>query len=178
MLSRTDIQNILKLLRKEVLPAIGGNETRMVALACAKAREVLGQEPDMVKAKLSSYIIKFAMGVGVPNACGMVGIPAAIALGSLAGKPELGLELLKDITPDDCARARQFVADKRWSVVTARNTFEVVYAEVKAIAGDHQAKVIIAKDYANVVYVKRDNEVLFELIVQGSLVLVFLLSYI
>ena len=162
MLSRTDIQNILKLLHKEVLPAIGGNETRMVAFACAKAREVLGQEPEMVKAKLSSYIIKFAMGVGVPNACGMVGIPAAIALGSLAGKPELGLELLKDITPDDCARARQFVADKRWSVVTARNTFEVVYAEVKAIAGDHQVKVIIAKDYANIVFVKRDNEVLFD----------------
>ena len=142
MLSRTDIQNILKLLRKEVLPAIGGNETRMVALACAKAREVLGQEPEMVKAKLSSHIIKFAMGVGVPNACGMVGIPAAIALGSLAGKPELGLELLKDITPDDCARARQFVADKRWSVVTARNTFEVVYAEVKAIAGDPKAEML------------------------------------
>lgn len=163
MLSRYDIQNILKLLHKEVVPAIGGNETRMVALACAKAREVLGMEPEVVKTKLSSHIIKYAMGVGIPESGGMVGIPAAIALGSLAGKLELGLELLKDITPDDCARAKQFVADKRWSVVTARNTFELVYAEVKAIAGNHQAKVILAKDYANVVYIKHDDEVLLDL---------------
>lgn len=162
MLSRYDIQRILKLLRKEVVPAIGGNETRMVAFACAKAREVLGQEPEMVKTKLSGHIIKYAMGVGIPNSGGLVGIPAAIALGTLVGNTDLGLELIKDITPAECERAKQFVAEKRWSVVQARNTFEIVYAEVKAISGDHQAKVIIAKDYTNIIYVKRDNEVLLD----------------
>ena len=162
MLSRYDIQRILKLLRKEVVPAIGGNETRMVAFACAKAREVLGHEPELVKAKLSGHIIKYAMGVGIPNSGGLVGIPAAIALGTLVGKTALGLELLKDITPAECERAKQFVAEKRWSVVQARNTFEIVYAEVKAISGDHQAKVIIAKEYTNIIYVKLDNQVLLD----------------
>lgn len=162
MLSRYDIQKILKLLRKEVKSAVGCNEPRMVALACAKAREVLGQEPEQVKAKLSGHIIKYAMGVGIPGAEGMVGIPAAIALGTLSGKSELGLELLKDITPEDCEKAKKFVADKRWTVMQARNTFEIVYAEVKAIAGEHQAKVIIAKTYDNIVYIKKDNEVLLD----------------
>jgi len=162
MLSRYDIQKILKLLRQEVKPAIGGNETRMVALASAKAREVLGMQPEMVKAKLSSHIIKYAMGVGIPESGGLVGIPAAIALGVLCGKVEAGLELLKEITPDDCVRARQFVEEKRWSVTQARNTFETVYAEVKAIAGEHQAKVIFAKDFTNVVYIKKDNDVLLD----------------
>ncbi|MBO4753402.1 MAG: serine dehydratase subunit alpha family protein [Bacteroidales bacterium] len=162
MLSRYEIQKILKLLRKEVVPAIGCNEPRMVAFACAKAREVLGREPEMVKAKLSGHIIKYAMGVGIPGSGGMVGIPAAIALGTLAGKTELGLELLNDITPEDCERAKQFVADRRWSVIQARNTFEIVYAEVKAVAEGHQAKVIIAKDYCNIVYIKNDNEVLVD----------------
>lgn len=134
----------------------------MVAFACAKAREVLGREPEMVKAKLSGHIIKYAMGVGIPGSGGMVGIPAAIALGTLAGKTELGLELLNDITPEDCERAKQFVADRRWSVIQARNTFEIVYAEVKAVAEGHQAKVIIAKDYCNIVYIKNDNEVLVD----------------
>ena len=162
MLSRYEIQKILKLLRKEVVPAIGCNEPRMVALACAKAREVLGREPEMVKAKLSGHIIKYAMGVGIPGSGGMVGIPAAIALGTLAGKTELGLDLLKDITSEDCERAKQFVADRRWSVIQARNIFEIVYAEVKAVAEGHQAKVIIAKDYCNIVYIKNDNEVLVD----------------
>jgi L-cysteine desulfidase len=162
MLSRYEIQKILKLLRKEVVPAIGCNEPRMVAFACAKAREVLGREPEMVKAKLSGHIIKYAMGVGIPGSGGMVGIPAAIALGTLAGKTELGLELLNDITPEDCERAKQFVADRRWSVIQARNTFEIVYAEVKAVAEGHQAKVIIAKDYCNIVYIKKDNEILVD----------------
>jgi len=162
MLSRYDIQKILRLLRNEVKPAIGCNEPRMVALACAKARDVLGQEPEKVTVKLSGHIIKYAMGVGIPGSQGMVGIPAAIALGTLAGKTEYGLELLKDITPEDCERAKKFVADKRWTVMQARNTFEIVYAEVKAFAEDHQVKVIIAKDYSNIVYIKKDGEILLD----------------
>ena len=108
MLSRYDIQKILKLLRREVKPAIGCNEPKMVALACAKARDVLGQEPEKVNAKLSGHILKFAMGIGIPGSGGMVGIPAAIALGTLAGKAEKGLDLLDEITPEDCERAKQF----------------------------------------------------------------------
>ena len=162
MLSRYDIQKILKLLRKEVKPAIGCNEPKMVALACAKARDVLGQEPEKVNAKLSGHIIKFAMGIGIPGSGGMVGIPAAIALGTLAGKAEMGLDLLNEITPEDCERAKQFVADKRWTVMQNRNIFEIVYAEVQAVAGDHQAKVIIAKDYSNFVYISKDKEILLD----------------
>lgn len=162
MLSRYDIQRILKLLHREVKPAVGGVEPRMVALACAKVRDVLGVEPEKVSAKLSGHIIKFAMGVGIPKSGGMVGIPAAMALGTLVGKTDQGLEVLSDITPADCERARQFIADKRWSVVQARNTFELVYAEVKAVAGVHSAKVVIAKDFSNFVYIKRDAEVLLD----------------
>ena len=162
MLSRYDIQKILKLLRKEVKPAIGCNEPKMVALACAKARDVLGQEPEKVNAKLSGHILKFAMGIGIPGSGGMVGIPAAIALGTLAGKTEMGLDLLDEISPEDCERAKQFVADKRWTVMQNRNIFEIVYAEVQAVAGDHQAKVIIAKDYSNFVYISKDKEILLD----------------
>lgn len=162
MLSRYDIQKILKLLRKEVKSAIGCNEPKMVALACAKARDVLGQEPEKVNAKMSGHIIKFAMGVGIPGSGGMVGIPAAIALGTLAGKTEMGLDLLNDISPEDCERAKQFVADKRWTVMQNRNIFEIVYVEVKAVAGDHQATVIIAKDYSNFVFIAKDKEVLLD----------------
>ena len=68
MLSRYEIQKILKLLRREVHPAVGCNEPLMLAFACAKACEVLGMEPEKVSARVSGHIIKYAMGVGIHKA--------------------------------------------------------------------------------------------------------------
>lgn len=162
MLSRYDIQHILKLIRKEVYPSVGCNEPLMVALACAKAREVLGEEPEKVSARVSGHILKFAMGVGIPSSGGMIGIQAAMALGVLTGKSELGLEVLKDITPEDCERAKTFIAEKRCKVLLSRTTFETVYADVLVEAGEHQARVILAQEFTKVIYIKKDGEHLLD----------------
>jgi len=157
MLSRYEIQHILKLIRKEVYPAVGCNEPLMVALACAKAREVLGEVPEKVSARLSGHILKFAVGVGIPNSGGMVGIQAAMALGTLVGKTDQGLEVLKEITPEDCEAAKAFIHENRCVVMQSRNTFETVYADVLAVNGEHQARVILAKEYTKIVYIKKDG---------------------
>lgn len=157
MLSRYEVQQMLKLLRREVYPAVGCNEPLMVALACAKAREVLGEVPAKLSARLSGHILKFAVGAGIPGTGGMIGIQPAMALGALAGKADLGLEVLKDITPEDCESAKAFIAEKRCIVLQSRNTFETVYVDVLAEAGDHQARVILAKEYTKVVYIKKDG---------------------
>ena len=57
----------------------------------AKAREILGTEPEKVSARLSANILKNAMGVGIPGT-GMIGLPIAIALGALVGRSEYQLE--------------------------------------------------------------------------------------
>ena len=159
MITRYEIQRILKLLRKEVYPAVGCNEPLMVALACAKAREALGVEPEKMTTKISGHIFKFAVGVGIPNSGGMVGLPAAIALGTVAGKPEAGLDVLKDITPEDCEKAKQYIAEGRCIVKQVHNVFETVYVEAKAVAGEHEAKVILAKEFTNCVLIKHDADI-------------------
>ena len=85
---------IIKLIHQEVIPAIGCTEPVAVALAAAKAAEVLGCRPEKIEVLLSANILKNAMGVGIPGT-GMVGLPIAIALGTLIGKSAYGLEVLR-----------------------------------------------------------------------------------
>ena len=74
-------------LKEELIPAMGCTEPIAIAYAAAKAREVLGCEPDLVKIGVSNNIIKNVKSVVVPNTDGMKGIEAAAAAGSHS-KPE------------------------------------------------------------------------------------------
>ena len=84
MISKEIREQIIALIRQEVVPAIGCTEPMCVALCTAKATEKLGQKPEKIVAKLSANILKNAMGVGIPGT-GMIGLPIAIALGALIG---------------------------------------------------------------------------------------------
>lgn len=64
---------IIDLIHREVIPAIGCTEPIAVALAAAKAAEVLGRKPEKIEVYLSANILKNAMGVGIPGT-GMVGL--------------------------------------------------------------------------------------------------------
>lgn len=90
---------INRLVREQVIPAIGCTEPICVALAVSRATEELGCRPQRIMARLSANILKNAMGVGIPGT-GMVGLPIAIALGAIVGKSAYGLEVLRDSTPD------------------------------------------------------------------------------
>ena len=82
MLNPSVRRQIIKLIKREVVPALGCTEPIAVALAVTKAREILGALPDKIELGLSGNIIKNAMGVGIPGT-GMIGLPIAVALGAL-----------------------------------------------------------------------------------------------
>lgn len=162
MISKIEINKILKLLHEEVLPSVGCTEPMAVALATAKCVEILGCKPEHVAARLSGNIIKNAMGVGIPGSGGMIGLPAAIALGATAGKADKMLEVLGDVTPEDLPEAKQFIDERRFDIRQARGIFEILYIEITATSGEHEAKVIIAKEHTHYVYQARDKEVLLD----------------
>lgn len=162
MFTREETQKILNLIKEEVVPAVGCTEPMAVALAVAKATELLGCVPEKVLARLSGNIIKNAMGVGIPGSDGMIGLPAAIALAAIAGKPELNLEVLRDIQPSDLEKAKQFIAEHRFDVRQERNTFEILFIDITVEAGEHTARVIIAQEHTHYVYLKHDEEVLLD----------------
>jgi len=92
-------KQIIDLIKKEVIPAIGCTEPIAVALCVAKAAETLGMKPEKIEVLLSANILKNAMGVGIPGT-DMVGLPIAVALGALIGRSEYQLEVLRDCTPE------------------------------------------------------------------------------
>lgn len=162
MLSRIETNRIIKLIKKEVIPAMGCTEPMAVALATAKATELLGEEPELIIARLSANIIKNAMGVGIPGSEGMIGLPAAIALAALAGKSEYSLEVLKDAKHEDVERAKEFIEARKFQVIQARDIFEVLYIEIEARKNGKMSKVIIAQQHTNFVYLESPTEVLLD----------------
>ena len=152
---------IIALVKREVVPAIGCTEPIAVALCVARATETLGQTPAHISVKLSANVLKNAMGVGIPGT-GMVGLPIAIALGSLIGKSAYQLEVLKDITPEVVEQGKQYIAQKRIHIALKSDTTEKLYIEVTCQAGEQQATAIIAGGHTTFVYVQQNETVLLD----------------
>ena len=103
-------EQIIDLVKSEVVPAVGCTEPIAVALCVAKAAEVLGTSPEQIDVLLSANILKNAMGVGIPGT-GMIGLPIAVALGALIGKSVYGLEVLKDVTDEAVSAVAQYLLE-------------------------------------------------------------------
>ena len=107
-MDKSEREKVIKLIRREVIPAIGCTEPMAVALCVAKATEILEKRPEQITVFLSANILKNAMGVGIPGT-GMIGLPIAIALGALIGKSKYQLEVLKDCTPSDVKQGQKII---------------------------------------------------------------------
>ena len=151
---------ILKLIHQEVIPAIGCTEPIAVALAAAKAAELLGTKPEKIDVYLSANILKNAMGVGIPGT-GMVGLPIAIALGVLIGKSSYELEVLKDVTPEALEAGKQLIHDQVIHIALKENV-DKLYIEVVCQAGDSKSVAVIAHEHTRFVYCAKDDQVLLD----------------
>lgn len=152
-------QQIIALVKCEVIPAIGCTEPIAVALCVAKAAEILGKRPEKVSVLLSANILKNTMGVGIPGT-GMIGLPIAVALGALIGKSEYQLEVLKDSNPAAVEEGKRFIDEKRIQISLKGNIEEKLYIEVCCEAGKDKATAIIAGGHTTFIYMARNEEVL------------------
>ena len=155
-------EQMIALLKREVVPAIGCTEPIAVALCVAKAAETLNQRPESIDVKLSANILKNAMGVGIPGTGGMIGLPITVALGALIGKSELQLEVLKECTPEAVEAGKQMIAEKMISISLKDDIEEKLYIEVCMKAGNDEAKAIISGSHTHFIYVSHNDEVLLD----------------
>ncbi len=162
MLPKEERQAIIDLINREVVPAIGCTEPIAVALCAARATELLGCEPEKVEVLLSANVLKNAMGVGIPGTGGMIGLPIAVALGSLIGKSDYKLEVLRDATPEAVERGKQFIAQERITIGLKENITEKLYIEIAITAADKRAVAIIAGGHTTFVYEEADGKVLLD----------------
>ena len=157
MISPSEYKAILELIHRQVVPAIGCTEPIAVALCVAKAREILDEEPQSIDVRLSANIFKNAMGVGIPGT-GMIGLPIAIALGALAGKSELELEVLRDCTKEDVERGKVYISEDRIKITLEHDDPDKLYIDVVCRADGKEAEARIKSAHTNFVYLRRDGE--------------------
>ncbi len=162
---------IIELIRKEVKPALGCTEPIAVALAVAKAMEIMEEkcgitdplwrmeEEYRLRIEVSGNILKNGMGVGIPGT-GMVGLHIAAALGAVCGKSEYGLEVLHDLDGEAIARAKELVENKAVTVGIAE-TGHKLYVKASVIRNqEHCASTVIQDNHDSIVETCFDGSIL------------------
>ncbi len=161
-MTKEERERIIKLVKSEVVPAVGCTEPIAVALCVAKATEMLGCLPETIEVLLSANILKNAMGVGIPNT-GMIGLPIAIALGAICGKSSYQLEVLQDVDAAAVERGKQYLANHKVDIRLKSGITDKLYIEVVVYAHDGTtARTVISGSHTNFVLVEKDGEVLME----------------
>lgn len=147
---------IIELIRKEVKPALGCTEPIAVALAVAKAMEILEDRCEItdtdwrmkdcyrLRIEVSGNILKNGMGVGIPGT-GMVGLHIAAALGAVCGKSEYGLEVLNDLNDVSITRAKEMVENRSVSIVLAETSHKL-YVKANADFKDGSTAYALIQD--------------------------------
>ncbi|MEA1883459.1 MAG: L-serine ammonia-lyase, iron-sulfur-dependent, subunit alpha [Thermotogota bacterium] len=161
-MKKETMDNILKILQKEVVPALGCTEPIAVALAAAKAKETLGEETGKVHVFVSPNLFKNGMGVGIPGT-GMVGLHIAAALGACGGESKFGLEVLKHVTTEHIKRAKEKLGREEIEIEIKKHS-NPLFVECVCYNKDmtHETKVVIQEEHSNISLIERDDKILFK----------------
>jgi len=161
-------KEILELLKKEVVLALGCTEPTAVALAAAYARKVLNAEPETIEICLSGNVLKNGMCVGIPGTK-LVGLNIAATLGAMGGNPDAELEVLKDIKEEHIEKAKRFVEQGR-TVIKEKQNSDKLYIEVICRKQDHYSRVIIQGTHTNIILIEADGKNIFDRNTQSGVV--------
>ena len=150
-----------QLLKDELVPAMGCTEPIALALAGAKAKQLLGELPDSVDVKVSPSIIKNVKSVIVPHTGHLKGIPSAISAGIVAGDADSQLEVLSPVKTDEYTTIADFMDNTPINVEPLYDgvVFDILITLTK---GEHCSKVRISNKHTNIVLLEKDGEVLYE----------------
>lgn len=153
--------SFVQILREELVPAMGCTEPIAVAYGAAKARDVLGKEPEKVLVEASGNIIKNVKSVVVPNTDGLWGIEAAAAAGIVAGKADKMLEVIAEVTPAQKQAIRDYLDSHEIAVRPAEG--DVVFDIILTLtAGSDTVKLRIKDYHTNIVYIAKNGAVLLD----------------
>ncbi len=153
-------QKLLEILHNEVKPALGCTEPIAVALAGAKARELLTEAPLSAQIIVSGNIYKNGMCVGIPGTNRM-GLITAAALGIMGGDAKQGLQVLASLTPSKVKDGEDFEDTGNVKVDYKFDT-DTVYIDFILKGANSEVQVIINQRHDNFVFLRKDKEILLD----------------
>lgn len=160
-MNRFQYDNYLKILKGELIPAMGCTEPIAIALAAAKARQVLGQMPEHIVLCCSGNIIKNVKGVVVPNSGGQKGVEVAAILGVVAGDPDLELQVISRVTEEDIELTRKLNQQGICSCELEEGE-ENLFIRAYVTAGSQSAAVEIQTKHNHISKIEKNNQIIYE----------------
>lgn len=150
----------VRLLKKELVPAMGCTEPIAVAYAAASAARELGTLPERVDICVSSNIIKNVKSVIVPNTGGLRGLAAAAAAGIIAGDPDKQLLVISKVTEEQQTQISRYLNEADFTL--RESDSDALFDIFITLSKDgHEAACRIAEDHTNIVCIKRDGETVY-----------------
>ena len=150
----------IKILERELVPAMGCTEPIAIALTAAKAKEYLIGPVERVSVSASGNIIKNVKSVKVPGTGGLRGIGAAVAAGVVAGDPHRELEVLAGILPKQQAEIRAFLEN---TVITLSEalTDHVLDIGIRLENSEHEVYVRTVDRHTGICLIRVDNKTVY-----------------
>lgn len=140
---------------------MGCTEPITVAYAAAKARQILGRQPDHVLIEASDNIIKNVKSVVVPNTGNLRGIKAAAAAGIVAGDPDKRLEVISFVDDEGRKKISAFLETK--DVTVCKSKSDLIFdLTVTVSSGKSKASVQISHFHTHIVLITKNNEILYQ----------------
>lgn len=151
----------VRILQRELVAAMGCTEPIAIAYGAAFAAKYLKEDAiKQVDIYASGNIIKNVKSVTVPNTEGRKGIESAAAVGIVAGNPDRKLEVIATVTKEQLHALDEFLKRVPIHVHHVKTTCALeVMIVIHGIK--HTAEVKIKNEHSHIVYVKVDDEVLY-----------------
>ena len=160
-MDKIQYDNYVKILKGELILAMGCTEPIAIAFAAAKAREVLGQMPERMVIRCSGNIIKNVRGVIVPNSGGQKGVEVAAILGAVAGKADLELQVISQVKQEDIDKTRTLFSQGICSYELEEGE-ENLFIRTELTAGQDTVVVEVKTKHNHIARIEKNGQVMFE----------------
>lgn len=153
-------EEMITLLKNDVVPALGCTEPVCVALCAANAGKMTENKIRSIEVEVNAGIYKNGMSAGIPG-CDYVGLPYAAALGAYLKNPEKGLELLEDITPEILEQMKELCGMAAVSV-KIKEQEQGLYVKCKIKTEADMITSVIRGTHTNLVYLEKNGKIIYE----------------
>lgn len=153
-------QEMLELLKQDVVPALGCTEPVCAALAAADAAKAVGGKVESIEAIMNPNIYKNGMSVAIPG-CSQVGLDVAVALGACLKNPEKKLQLLEDINDDVLTEIQELLSSGHVKVMID-DSKQSIYVKVTVKTEKGIGVSVIEDAHVNIVQTMVNEETVYE----------------
>jgi L-cysteine desulfidase len=145
----------------EVFPAMGCTEPISLAYCSSLAAEGFHEPPLELSFFVDQGTYKNGLAVTIPKAGGEKGNLIAGILGALMTRPELEMEILKDVTEEHLAIARR-LRDENCAHLAIHPKSAGFYVESQIRTRTHEGICIIAGSHTGVIYREQDGRIILD----------------